>query len=249
LTDEHLRQPAIVFAPHADDETLGCGGTIMRKAALGAPVSVVFLTDSGGSHKALSREELVARRTHEALAACQVLGVDGECVRFFSYPDGELAKHEVEASDRIAALLDDLQVTQVFVPYRHDNHIDHLASNRAVRSAIRAGRRPITMLEYPVWFWEHWPWMQTPTWWNSRRRRAVKRAVMAPVRELCDLQWWVDVSEMLERKRAALDAHATQMSSMDDNWETLADVSDGAFLDRLLQPREWFARRVVKPDR
>ena len=39
------RAPAIVFAPHPDDETLGCGGTILKKRSLGAPVEVVFLTD------------------------------------------------------------------------------------------------------------------------------------------------------------------------------------------------------------
>ena len=34
----------LVFVPHPDDETLGCGGTLARLAAL-CPVKVVLVTD------------------------------------------------------------------------------------------------------------------------------------------------------------------------------------------------------------
>ena len=37
--------PVIVVAPHPDDETLGCGATIMQKLAAGTPVHVVIATD------------------------------------------------------------------------------------------------------------------------------------------------------------------------------------------------------------
>lgn len=247
LSDNDLRQPAVVFAPHADDETLGCGGTIMRKLDLGAQVSIVFLTDSGSSHRALPREELIQRRVRESLAACAELGVDGGRVRFLDYPDGHLAEHEAEASRRTAELLRELEPTQVFVPYRYDFHDDHLASNRVVVAAVRAGAQPVTVLEYPVWFWEHWPWMHAPTWWKHRARRAFKRAVLSPPRAMRDFRWWVDVEDLLDRKRRALGQHATQMSALSDGWTTLGEVSNGEFLERLLQRREWFARRVIRP--
>ena len=35
----------VVLAPHMDDETLGCGGTIARHVRAGAQVTVIFLTD------------------------------------------------------------------------------------------------------------------------------------------------------------------------------------------------------------
>ncbi len=40
----------IVFAPHQDDETLGCGALIAHKRNDGQPVHVVFLTDGSCSH-------------------------------------------------------------------------------------------------------------------------------------------------------------------------------------------------------
>jgi LmbE family N-acetylglucosaminyl deacetylase len=36
---------ALIFSPHQDDETLGCGGAIALKRQMGVPVKVIFLTD------------------------------------------------------------------------------------------------------------------------------------------------------------------------------------------------------------
>src|SRR5207248_577693 len=46
---DELGRSAIVFAPHQDDEVLGCGGTIVRKLRAGADVTVVFLTDGSAA--------------------------------------------------------------------------------------------------------------------------------------------------------------------------------------------------------
>ena len=46
-------EKVMVLAPHMDDETIGCGGTLARHVRAGASVTVVFLTDGrhggGGS--------------------------------------------------------------------------------------------------------------------------------------------------------------------------------------------------------
>jgi hypothetical protein len=51
-----LGKPAIIFAPHQDDETLGCGGTIIRKKQAGANLQIVFMTDGCRSHAHLMTE-------------------------------------------------------------------------------------------------------------------------------------------------------------------------------------------------
>src|SRR5262245_5575363 len=77
LDNHDLSQRAIVFAPHEDDEVLGCGGTILRKRRLGADVAVVFMTDGSGSHPGLMpADEMKELRAAEARAACSLLGVD-----------------------------------------------------------------------------------------------------------------------------------------------------------------------------
>jgi LmbE family N-acetylglucosaminyl deacetylase len=45
----------MVLAPHADDESLGCGGLIAELVAKARPPMIVILRDGTGSHP-LSRE-------------------------------------------------------------------------------------------------------------------------------------------------------------------------------------------------
>lgn len=247
MSGDELGQSALVVAPHADDETLGCGGTIMKKIAVSAAVSVLFVTDGGGSNKSLPRDELVRRRKSEALAACDVLGVGPENITFLDLPDGRL-EHDGQAIVRgVQDAMNKCNPAQVFVPYRHDNHPDHLATNRAVIEAIRRGGAMRVVYEYPIWFWEHWPWMSLPRDYPHRARRGLKRAILSPMHGLRDLHTFVDVSDVLDRKRAALDHHATQMQSPGGKWDTLPMIEDGEFLARLLRDREVFAMRVIRP--
>ncbi|HLL52387.1 MAG TPA: PIG-L family deacetylase, partial [Myxococcaceae bacterium] len=91
LGEEELRRGAMVFAPHPDDETLGCGGTILRKRRAGAEVRIAFLTDGAASHAHLvPREALRALREREALEAAGALGVEASRVCWLGFPDGEL---------------------------------------------------------------------------------------------------------------------------------------------------------------
>src|SRR5690349_19075047 len=54
VTSQAAARSCLVLAPHPDDETLGCGATIMRKRAAGTPVHVVIATD--GRHSLASSE-------------------------------------------------------------------------------------------------------------------------------------------------------------------------------------------------
>ena len=42
MTPETATRSCLVLAPHPDDETLGCGATIMRKLAAGTSVQIVI---------------------------------------------------------------------------------------------------------------------------------------------------------------------------------------------------------------
>ena len=63
-TKLRLDQSAVIFAPHQDDETLGCGGTIILKTQAAAQVTIVFLTDGSTSHRRfISAAKLTQIRT------------------------------------------------------------------------------------------------------------------------------------------------------------------------------------------
>ena len=66
----------LVVAPHPDDETLGCGGSIAARAANGQRVVVAILTDgeAAATMRASAPDELAALRREEALLAASRLG-------------------------------------------------------------------------------------------------------------------------------------------------------------------------------
>ncbi|MBD0337375.1 MAG: PIG-L family deacetylase, partial [Cyanobacteria bacterium Co-bin13] len=100
--------PALIVAPHPDDETLGCGGLIALKRQQGTEVRVVILTDGRASHPShprLPTQELVAIRQQEATQALAVLGVPPEDLHFFNQPDQGVATLPPEQHQAVLAQL------------------------------------------------------------------------------------------------------------------------------------------------
>ena len=250
---DDLERPAIVFAPHPDDETLGCGGTIVRKLAQGARVEVIYLTDGSGSHDLIPANELAAIRRAEALKACGVLGLDDRQVRFLDLKDGHLAEQEAEGLTRVGAVLRESAAEEVFVTHRQEPSPDHAAANHIVRRAVRKIGRPMMVWEYPIWCWNSWPWigLSKGSW---RHPWAVAKAVgrgMPSLSLLTGCNSAVDVGQQLEVKRAALAQHRTQVTRYngDPGWGVLGDFAEGRFLEMLFQPYEPFFRYGAIQDR
>jgi LmbE family N-acetylglucosaminyl deacetylase len=247
-----LAQPAVVVAPHPDDETLGCGGLIATKRAMGAEVDVVFMTDGSASHAQLvDPRELGAERSQEAIDACALLGVPAARVHFLPYRDGRLAEAFEDAVDRLAAIVQDTGATQVIVPHPDEPPSDHHAAYRIADAALGRGSGKVTVLLYPVWLWDQWPWTNPLS--PPRARHGPKQVLRVAARGGLGVrvlrQWThhLDLGPMRERKRIALEAHRTQMSSQDRpaGWLTLPDVANGQWLAQLLDEREYFARRQL----
>jgi LmbE family N-acetylglucosaminyl deacetylase len=147
----------LVFAPHPDDEVIGCAGVIQRSLASGNSVRIVFSTNGDGYPKAASvllgkpeREltqddyaRLGETRKREAIAAAKVLGIDQSSLVFLGYPDGSMAK-EPAPYDRTAAEADfsralgDSRPSQVYVTDGADEHPDHRVTYQMVLEAAAA---------------------------------------------------------------------------------------------------------------
>jgi N-acetylglucosamine malate deacetylase 1 len=133
--------PVLVLAPHPDDETIGCGGALVRHVAAGDRVTVVVATSGGATGGGAG--VVAAARERECRAACAELGV-GEPV-FLRLPDGGLAG----CVDQLATALRTLgrDAATVYVPALVDPHRDHRAAALAV---ARAGL-DADVLGYEVW--------------------------------------------------------------------------------------------------
>jgi LmbE family N-acetylglucosaminyl deacetylase len=152
VTQRSASASCVVFAPHPDDETLGCGATIHRKREAGTTVHVVIASDGRRSQDAglICPDELARIRAREAVDACTALGVAAEDVHQLGYHDGTLHERVEELACCFAELVDAVGPDEVLVTPRVDNHSDHRAVNRAVRLALSRTRVNPRMAEYPI---------------------------------------------------------------------------------------------------
>lgn len=231
--------PTLVLAPHPDDETLGCGALIARKAAAGTPVSVLFACDGRHSHRSerITPVTLAALRRREALAACARIGVGPERVTFLDHEDQRLAEAGDDLVRRIAALAAASGAREVFAPSGLDGHPDHRALSAAARAAL-AGLSPRPVLyEYPVWFWDARAWVEpgAPRWRQAAQMAVRPLAFLAHARPAV-----VEAGPFLEAKRRALAEHRSQTENLtgEPGWATL----DPGFLRHLMAGEEIFFR-------
>lgn len=242
-----LSGSAIVFAPHPDDETLGCGGTIIRKKQTGASIKIVFMTDGSGSHRRfMAAVELKQMRRCEALAAAQALGVEKEDVLFLGFEDGQLKDCFEPMRDRLSHLIAEHKPEQIYVTHPQEPHSDHSALYAAAIASIQHMSTAPLIYAYPVWYWRQWPWTQLASDSKKETLRIAQTTLgnYLGARAFSDFQYSVDIESVLAQKRAALSWHASQMERFADNpdWPVLSDVSNGNFLDCFFQPYETFYR-------
>jgi LmbE family N-acetylglucosaminyl deacetylase len=247
IPDPVLLRPTIVFAPHPDDETLGCGGTIGRLVQSGVPVHLVVLTDGRGSHAHLMpADELAAIRLEEAGMAAAALGIRRSAIDLLGFEEPRLGASAPSAKEKIAAILNQHRPAQILVPYRHDPHVDHRTTSSLVAAVSRTLPEPPTIWEYPIWLWDHWP--RTRAWHLTSPGR-VRWLLQSPARAYRlqrDFRHRVEVGPYLDLKAAALRQHKSQTTRLrpTPRWMTLADVGEGTWLPHFFSGDEFFSQRA-----
>ena len=123
--------PWLVFAPHADDETYGMAGSLIKASEEGIQVHLVVMTDGalGGSG-----EGLVDVRDREVQEAAGILGIDS--VDSWQEPDRGLAFSD-ELVNRIADKIGEVGAASVFFPGPLEPHPDHRNTALLVWAAVQ----------------------------------------------------------------------------------------------------------------
>jgi LmbE family N-acetylglucosaminyl deacetylase len=217
-------QPFLVLSPHPDDESLGAGGLIALARRNAIDATLVLLTDGSKSHpnsRAYPPERLVATRMSELRAAASILGVPPAQLFDLGLPDTALPSSGAafaDAAARIVTIVTETDARSIFVTWQYDPHCDHEAAALLAKEVCR--RCPwLRLWAYPVWGW-HLPG---------------GHPVPAPGPTGLRLL----VESVLAQKRAAIDAHVSQMTGMID------DDPDGfrftpETLAPFIRPHEYF---------
>jgi N-acetylglucosamine malate deacetylase 1 len=189
----------LVIAPHPDDETLGCGGTIARRASEGHEVHVAVVTGHGSAPHPLWPASVWERVRAEARTACTALGVAE--LHFDELPAALVADQPVwQVNAAVEAVIKKVQPETLYVPFAFDLHRDHREIFHAASVAWRSSS-PIGRAIRGVYCYE----VQSETHWNA----PYLEAGFTP-------NVWVDISNHLETKLRAFQCYESQVKPAPD---------------------------------
>lgn len=141
--------PALVLAPHPDDEVIGCGGAIIKHVQNNDPVHVIIMTDGAqgdlelaqkiqsNNHYELDVQEYIELRKKE----CQNAGIilNYGIPKFWGIRDRTLEygeKFVLMVLDQIDALMP----SYVYVPSLYEMHPDHRTLAMIALEAVRRSK-------------------------------------------------------------------------------------------------------------
>jgi LmbE family N-acetylglucosaminyl deacetylase len=134
----------VCVGAHPDDPESGCGGALLRYAALGHAVTIVYLTRGERGIAGKSLDEAARIRTAESEAACKTIGAKPV---FFGQIDGatEVTRAHVDAMTRLLTVeRPDILLTHWPV----DTHMDHqVASILTIRAWMSLGSGSLYFFE------------------------------------------------------------------------------------------------------
>lgn len=139
----------LIVAPHADDETLGCGGTIFKLINQGFDVHWLLITGMsesvGYSSDQVKQRKLEISKVSECYGFAKVHELHLPPARLETLSFGEII-------GPISNIVKAIEPEQVFTVYRNDAHSDHEIVFDAVMSATKSFRYPFVkrVLAYEV---------------------------------------------------------------------------------------------------
>lgn len=125
----------LILAPHPDDESIGCGGLLLKYPK---QCSVILITDGRGDNS--SCDTLVDIRAQEFLLVMKKLGIQN-----FSML-GTIDKNTLNDTKKLTQI-DTSPYTYVLMPDKHDPHVDHAAVHYILKNSIPKEK----IVFYEVW--------------------------------------------------------------------------------------------------
>jgi len=129
----------LVVAPHPDDETLGCGGVILKHIANGDEVHWLIVTNISKEYGWSSKDVNIRATEIEKVSKMYKF----HQVHCFSLPTTRL--DEINYSELVSMftkVLNLIKPSNIYMPYRFDVHTDHQITAKAIQSSIKPFRTP-----------------------------------------------------------------------------------------------------------
>lgn len=184
----------LVIAPHADDEILGVGGTIIKNIKQGNSVYVCIVTR--GVEPLFSNEYMNQLR-QETNNCHKLLGI--KKTFFLEYPSVMLEEqHRFEINNKILEVIKEVNPDEVYIPHVGDMQKDHQIVAEACMVAVRPkySFTPKRILAYET---------LSETGWNTPNAQND----FIP-------NCFIDISDSLLAKLEAMKCYSSQLSMFPD---------------------------------
>ena len=123
----------LVIAPHADDEIIGAGGTIIKHVSKGNEVYVCIVTRGV---KPLFSDEYMMKVRNESLVCHKHIGIK-ETI-FLEFPSVMLEEqHRYEINSKLLDVVKEVEPNEVYIPHVGDMQKDHQIVAEAAMVALR----------------------------------------------------------------------------------------------------------------
>jgi LmbE family N-acetylglucosaminyl deacetylase len=223
----HEERPArvLVIVAHPDDADFGIAGTMARWIKAGTVARMVCCTsgDAGGDDATTDPLELARVREAEQRAAAEVVGYEG--VDFLHRPDGAL-ENDLALREQLVRIIRTfkpdavmaMDPTVVISPRGFVQHVDHRNAGMAALDAVYPAARNAMAFPHLVTVDGLAPWEVNQLYLFFTDSANV----------------WVDTSDTLDTKIAALQKHTSQLRKPDElegtlrNWAAEAGAEIGA---------------------
>lgn len=132
-----MSKSILVVAPHPDDESLGCGGTLLKHINNGDEVHWLIITSM--SLACGYSQQQINKRRDEIKVVSQLFNFSS--VTVLDFPPASL--DSVDTADLVGAISKNIKATlphTVYLPYRYDVHSDHKAVFDAAMSSTKSFR-------------------------------------------------------------------------------------------------------------
>lgn len=171
----------VVLAPHIDDETIGCGGVIMKHVAAGDRVAILTFVDC------------TPERIIEGTAAGKILGIQRH--EFLPFRSSDLMSQPA-AAERLGEFLKEESPDLIYLPSVLDRQRDHVALN-----VLLARQTPALGLGAMIYGYEVWSTLTPNVAVDITAEQPRKAAALACFVSQNAANNWLDAALALNRYR------------------------------------------------
>lgn len=125
----------LVVAVHPDDETLGCGGTLLKHKDNGDEINWLICTELIKRNSLFKKREEEIRKVTSMYKFNSVHKLNLETTKVDEYTMSEIIS-------KVSKIINDLKPNIIYLPFKYDVHSDHRKIFDAVYSCTKTFRYP-----------------------------------------------------------------------------------------------------------